>query len=184
MNGLLAQFLKRHQYLFTKKLTDQVLLRISTSGVQMPSPFALGVESAQKAAFDVLPDLPEVKVHAVHDGAVAVRVGIANLLRFMLSVPGLRELLQESGFQGIAVKVCADAADLVNSRNVTALSIMIILPRLGNNPRHPALHRLLSEGDDVRPSLGGQTGRAGPGFPVPEKPEQTMGLIVSLVNSL
>ena len=48
-----------------------------------------------------------------------------------------------------------------------ALHVVGVLPRLGNNPRHPALHRLLSEGDDVRPSLGGQTARAGPGFPVP-----------------
>ena len=51
-----------------------------------------------------------------------------------------------------------------------ALHLVGVLPLLGSNPRHPTLHRLLSEGNNVGPSLGGQAVRAGPGFTVPQKP--------------
>ena len=149
MNGLVAKFLTKAQYVFIRNTTEKLLLGVSGDGMQLPCPFILGRDAAALQGTAALPELPEHEVSAVADdfGAVGVRVGVANLLRWLLQIPGIRGALQEMGTQVLLVKVCVDAAALVGARNVTAASIMIVLSERGGSSRYVCVESLYGAGD-------------------------------------
>merc|ERR1719271_712468 len=58
------------------------------------------------------------------------------MLKFVVKFPELRKAVVDSGMHKLIVKICVDAARMTGKENVTALSIMLLIPGLGSSSRY------------------------------------------------
>ncbi|KAK7253873.1 hypothetical protein SO694_00002893, partial [Aureococcus anophagefferens] len=149
ISGLVRNFMTRKRYIYVRKVTAQLLFKVSIKNDDhwpMPNPLPLGADAAAQST--LFGEMPPVFVGSVDQGkSCVVRGGVAKLLKWVVSLPGVAAAVNEMPALTLLVKVCIDAAKLIGSTDVTALSIMIVLAGAGGSSRYVVAESLYQGGD-------------------------------------